>query len=145
MSYANLYLSIWELGRILLGKLAHFHLGTWTDFTWEVGRISLGKLAVFPHHAFYISHKKRRSMHPRHTHLLLRLKRKSRARNWIHWLRSGRIDPTFDTQWNTLIINKLQNGNLFHLGSWLIFTWELGRILLGKLDGFCLGSWTDFH
>ena len=37
-------------------------------------------------------------------------------------------------------------GNLddFHLGTWLVFTWELGRILLGNLDEFCLGTWTDF-
>ena len=29
-------------------------------------------------------------------------------------------------------------GNLddFYLGTWLIFTWELGSFLLGKLDGF---------
>ena len=29
-------------------------------------------------------------------------------------------------------------GNLdgFHLGTWTVFTWELGRILLGNLDYF---------
>jgi len=47
MSYANLFLSIWELGRFLLGNLARFYLGTWTDFAWEVGRFLLGNLDEF--------------------------------------------------------------------------------------------------
>ncbi len=35
-------------------------------------------------------------------------------------------------------------GNLddFRLGTWTIFTWELGRFLLGNLDDFYLGTWT---
>jgi hypothetical protein len=37
MSYANLFLHIWELGLFSLGNLAYFCLGTWTDFAWEVG------------------------------------------------------------------------------------------------------------
>ena len=39
-------------------------------------------------------------------------------------------------------------GNLdgFCLGTWTIFTWELGRFSLGNLDGFYLGTWTIiFH
>ena len=39
-------------------------------------------------------------------------------------------------------------GNLddFRLGTWTIFTWELGRISLGNLDDFHLGTWTIiFH
>ena len=32
MSYANLFLSIWELGRVLLGNLDGFCLGSWLFF-----------------------------------------------------------------------------------------------------------------
>ena len=37
-------------------------------------------------------------------------------------------------------------GNLdgFSLGTWTIFTWELGRFSLGNLDDFYLGTWTVF-
>ena len=37
-------------------------------------------------------------------------------------------------------------GNLddFYLGTWTIFTWELGQISLGNLDDFRLGTWTVF-
>ena len=41
MSYTNLFLLIWEFERFLLGNLAYFYLGTWTDFAWELGRILL--------------------------------------------------------------------------------------------------------
>ena len=47
MTYANLFLPTWELGRFLLGNLDGFCLGTWTDFTWELGRFSLGNLDGF--------------------------------------------------------------------------------------------------
>jgi len=44
MSYANLFLPIWELGSFSLGNLDGFHLGTWLIFTWELGSFSLGNL-----------------------------------------------------------------------------------------------------
>ena len=47
MTYANLSLPAWELGRFSLGNLDGFHLGTWTVFTWELGRILLGNLDGF--------------------------------------------------------------------------------------------------
>ena len=39
MTYANLFLPTWELGRFSLGNLDGFHLGTWTVFTWELGQL----------------------------------------------------------------------------------------------------------
>ena len=47
MTYANLFLPTWELGRFLLGNLDGFCLGTWTIFAWELGRFSLGNLDCF--------------------------------------------------------------------------------------------------
>ena len=47
MTYANLFLPTWELGRFSLGNLDDFLLGTWTDFAWELGRFSLGNLDGF--------------------------------------------------------------------------------------------------
>ncbi len=34
-------------------------------------------------------------------------------------------------------------GNLarFHLGTWQVFVWELGKFLFGNLASFCLGTW----
>ena len=38
-------------------------------------------------------------------------------------------------------------GNLayFHLGTWRIFTWELGAFLLGNLAHIYLGTWPKAH
>ena len=37
---------------------------------------------------------------------------------------------------NSFITKKLHELKLVHLGTWTIFTWELGLFLLGNLDGF---------
>ena len=38
-------------------------------------------------------------------------------------------------------INQLCKFILHYLGSWRIFVWELGAILLGNLAHFHLGTW----
>ena len=40
--------------------------------------------------------------------------------------------------------SKFGNMARFHLGTWRVFTWELGTFLLGKLAHFHLGSWLIF-
>ncbi len=63
MSYANLFLLTWELGRFSLGNLAYFCLGTWLIFAWELGRILLGNLDGYFLHYLLIHYKKRDAMH----------------------------------------------------------------------------------
>ena len=44
----------------------------------------------------------------------------------------------------TLYMNQLNKSFRTYLGTWPIFTWELGPFLLGNLARFCLGTWPNF-